>query len=268
MGVVYRTDGAWGVGQGSDLSAVQIDTNFYTLVQDIAAKAVQGVGIANFNVVGDQLTVVLTDHTLLGPYTLPTSNPLNPRGVWQPSTQYYVDDLFAAPNGNAYTVAVQHVSATTFDPAATDGMGHNLYVLFLPSLSGAPISTTSPLDKGQVLAYNGSDFSNTSVVDVPCDTGTTVSGSIAVDRSVTDVRQLTLSGDTTITGFTGWPSAGQFARLVLRIDNTGGHTLAFPTVKWPGGVAPTISNGIDIYLFVTMDGGTTVHGNIIGQNYL
>ncbi len=42
------------------------------------------------------------------------------------------------------------------------------------------------------------------------------------------------------------------------------------TVKWPGGVAPTLTSSvsaIDIYSFITMDGGTNLYGVIGGQNF-
>ena len=73
MGYTYRTAGPWGPGLGTDLTPAQVDENFWQAVQDIAAKAPAGVGISNMIVSGNQLTVVLTDHTVLGPYTLPTA---------------------------------------------------------------------------------------------------------------------------------------------------------------------------------------------------
>jgi len=131
MPYVFRTDGPWGTGKGSDLDADEIDGNFWQAIQDIVAKAVQGVGIVDAAVVGNQLFFTLTDHSILGPYTLPTAQ-YSWRGPWAPSTSYFVNDIFTA-NMATYMVLVNHVSGTSFDPNATDGLGHNLYGILLES---------------------------------------------------------------------------------------------------------------------------------------
>jgi len=128
MSIVYRTSGAWGPGTSADLSPAQVDNNFWQLFQDVQAKAVQGVGISNFTVTGNQMYVVLTDHTLLGPYTLPTVQ-LTFKGDWQPSYSYNANDIITH-GGSTYLVLVNHVSAATFDPNASIG-GKQLYGLLL-----------------------------------------------------------------------------------------------------------------------------------------
>jgi hypothetical protein len=125
MGITYRTDGPWGPGLSEDLSPAQVDGNFWQLVQDITAKAVQGVGIANFVVSGTEMTVVLTDHTLLGPYELPVSN-ISFGGEWQPDFPYVANTVITHV-GTTYMVLINHVSQATFDPYANDGMGNNYY---------------------------------------------------------------------------------------------------------------------------------------------
>jgi len=129
MAIVYRTDGAWGTGLGSDLTPAQVDGNFWQLVQDVAAKAVQGVGISNFSVSGGQMTVVLTDHTLLGPYPLPLAE-LNFRGEWAPDTDYFANDIITE-GGSTYMVLANHHSDMTFDPGANNGSGQDYYGLLL-----------------------------------------------------------------------------------------------------------------------------------------
>jgi hypothetical protein len=129
MAYKFRTPGPWGPGQAADLDPVDVDNNFWQAIQDIAAKAAQGVGIANFTVSGNQLTVVLTDHTLLGPYTLPTVT-LQFRGEWQPGISYLANDIITH-GGATYLVLFNHTSAATFDPGANDGLGHNYYGLLL-----------------------------------------------------------------------------------------------------------------------------------------
>jgi hypothetical protein len=128
--IVYRTAGPWGAGQGSRLSANQVDFNFYNHDQAISALTASiPAGIAYFYVNGNQLFVVLTDHTVLGPYILPTAA-WNFRGAWLPNTSYSVNDVVTF-GGSAYLVIFAHTSAATFDPNANDGHGHNLYGLLV-----------------------------------------------------------------------------------------------------------------------------------------
>ena len=53
-------------------------------------------------------------------------------------------------------------------------------------------------------------------------------------------------------------------------DGTGNRTIAFPaSVDFAGGTAPTLSSGandVDIFVFVTSDGGTTYFGFTAGQD--
>ena len=135
MTVVYRTNGPWGTGLNSDLSPAQVDGNFWQVVQDIAAKAVQGVGISNFVIVGNMMTVVLTDHTLLGPYELPVANILF-GGEWAPNHGYIANTIITHA-GSTYMVLANHTSDATFDPGANNGQGQDYYGLLLhnPSLS-------------------------------------------------------------------------------------------------------------------------------------
>ena len=124
MSLIYRTTGAWGAGKGSDLAPSEVDSNFYQLVQSVAAKAVQGVGIDHFMVTGNELTVVLTDGTNVGPYILPVAT-LTFSGDWTPSTAYFANQIFTY-GGSTYIVLMNHTSASTFDPGANDGLGHAL----------------------------------------------------------------------------------------------------------------------------------------------
>jgi predicted ribosomally synthesized peptide with SipW-like signal peptide len=194
MAYIYRTPGAWGPGKGANLTAAEVDGNFWQAQGDIAAKAVQGVGIANITVTGNLMYVALSDHTLLGPYELPVAT-LNFRGAWAPNTSYLANDV-VSENGAAYVVLVNHTSAAAFDPGANDGAGHNYYQMILnqPSVAlppGGPVgsflmkasavdySTTwgqpdledltdvsiaSPLVTGDVLMWAGANWTNGVIV--------------------------------------------------------------------------------------------------------
>jgi len=136
MTVIYRTPGAWGGGQGSDLAAAQIDENFFTLVGLINAKAVSGAGIATMSVVSNnQLQTRLTDGTFLPAVTLPTAT-FTFRGAWAPDTVYSANDIITE-GGSTYLVLIGHTSDGTFDPGANNGSGSDFYGLLLSNPSEA-----------------------------------------------------------------------------------------------------------------------------------
>lgn len=184
-GYTFRTSGPWGAGKGSNLTPVEVDDNFWQAIQDIEAKAVQGVGIADVIVVGNEFSFVLTDHTILGPYTLPVAT-FNFRGAWAADITYFVNDIVTNDNA-VYLVIFNHVSESVFDPNANDGHGDNFYQLIIDSafppdgnagqflrMGGSPLIAqwedaalddlsdvliSSPL-QGQVLQFDGSVWSN------------------------------------------------------------------------------------------------------------
>lgn len=81
----------------------------------------------------------------------------------------------------------------------------------------------------------------------------------------------TLTENVTTLTITGWPASGTEGKIRLRItQDTTARTVAFTSVKWVGGSAPTVSTGSgaeDIYVLTSDDGGTNIYGHIVGQNY-
>src|SRR5580704_3949814 len=131
-GITYRTVDLtrWGVGSGADLSATQIDLNFWTLAELIAAlPTTAGRGIDYFEVNGSLLLIHMTDHSILGPYVLPVAQWIF-RGEWHPGA-YYVPQNVITFDGSVYLVLWPHFAGGTFDPNANDGMGHQYYGLLL-----------------------------------------------------------------------------------------------------------------------------------------
>ena len=160
MAYKFRTPGPWGSGQAFDLDPVDVDNNFWQAIQDIAAKANQGVGIANIVVIGNQLTFVMTDHTIYGPFTLPIAS-IQFVGEWLPNHAYVANDIFTH-GGSTYIVRINHTSAATFDPGANDGLGHDLYGLLLTNAAN-----TLPLG-----GANGAFLRKVGGVDFVCTWGT------------------------------------------------------------------------------------------------
>lgn len=169
MVLTYRTDDLtkWGTGKGSNLTKVELDINFWTMIQRIVAledRPIATGGIDYFEISGDQLYVHLVDDTrVLGPYTLPKAI-FRSRGAWQPTTAYSALDTFTI-NGGLYVVNLPHNSAATFDPGANDGLGNDYYILMIQT-PGSALPTGGAT--GQILGKSsGTDFAVTWVWKTP-----------------------------------------------------------------------------------------------------
>jgi len=157
--LVYRTDGPWGAGKGSNLTPAQADGNFYNLDQRVEAVETNppaAISIADISVVGTQMTITLSNGTPLGPFTLPTLT-WKWQGVWQPDPRAYaVNDVVVFDSG-VYLVRVPHGAAATFDPArlidgvqvyqqliAPPGAYYDI-AFFYPGIPGHGASAGSPM---------------------------------------------------------------------------------------------------------------------------
>src|SRR5690349_595979 len=125
------TDNAkWGAGKGANLTPGEVDENFWDLDQRTAAleeSAPEPVGIQQITVTGNTFTIVLTDGSSRGPFTLPSAK-FNLVGEWAPNTPY-VPNSFITEAGKTYLILYPHTSAAFFDPGANDGAGHDYYGL-------------------------------------------------------------------------------------------------------------------------------------------
>lgn len=160
MSKTYRTDDftRWGAGIGVALSSVQVDLNFWdsetrlTALEALGISAAVGIDYITQN--GNSFTFHMSDHTLEGPFTIPTAQ-WNPRGQWQPSTPYSPFDVFYF-NGSLYLCVFATTGQSSFDPNANDGFGHNFYALIIPEPANvlpAGGSTGTVLSKA-----SGTDF--------------------------------------------------------------------------------------------------------------
>jgi hypothetical protein len=187
MTQTYRTDdmARWGTGQGFNLSAAQVDINFWDLVQRMIAQEARpdaAAGIDHFEIVGINMFVHMTDATVLGPYELPVAT-FNDRGVWTPSTVYSKMDTFSI-NGGLYVVTWDHTSALTFDAGANDGAGHDYYQLMIQTPGsampaggavGALLKKTTTTDYAVGWGYTSADV----VTFDPADGSTLTSDNVA-----------------------------------------------------------------------------------------
>jgi len=97
-------------------------------------------------------------------------------------------------------------------------------------------------------------------------------GTLTLDLSNGNVFNVSLNANITTLTISNSPTstfAGNFT-LIFTADGTA-RTVTWPaSVKWPGATAPTLTstNGkVDVFGFVTKDGGTTWYGFVGGQNF-
>jgi hypothetical protein len=111
------------------------------------------------------------------------------------------------------------------------------------------------------------DFSETST------TPAVDAGTLSLDLETGNVFDVLLTADVTSLNLLNAPASGRAgaATLIVRQDATGGRTVAWPgSVKWPGGAPPAASsaaNAMDVYAFITRDGGVTWFGFLGGKDF-
>ena len=167
-----------------------------------------------------------------------------PAGAGTPSVALPIMDSVANPGSATPYAREDHIHPTDTSRAAVSSLAN-----YLPLTGG---SVTGPVDlKAQSV---------------------TAAATTAISRSAGENVVLALAA--TITTFTvsGWPASGTTGKLRLVITNGGANAInAWPAgTIWPGGTLPTITSGSgkkDIVLLMTDDGGTTIFGSVVGQDY-
>jgi len=99
---------------------------------------------------------------------------------------------------------------------------------------------------------------------------TASSSTVSIDLSLGQYIILTLSATVTTMTITNWP-ANTIARLTLEVKSTGAFNITgWGGALWASGTAPTVTSGNDkkdVFVLFSGDGGTTIYGAIIGQNF-
>jgi hypothetical protein len=128
---------------------------------------------------------------------------------------------------------------------------------------GIPISMQGALLSGAELI----DYAETSP------TAAISAGALTLNLDTGSVFDVVLSANLTSLILANPPATGRAgsATLILRQDATGGRTVAWPSsVLWSGGTAPLVTpaaNAVDIYAFITRNGGATWFGFPGGQDF-
>jgi hypothetical protein len=111
-------------------------------------------------------------------------------------------------------------------------------------------------------------------VDLVVDKGTVATGTVTFVIGIQNrYQKVTASGNITI-AVTGWPAAGTYGQIELKVTNFGGRTITWPTISWvrydgalvatPALAGVTFQTaGTDFVLLWTDDGGTTIYGKVM-----
>jgi hypothetical protein len=128
---------------------------------------------------------------------------------------------------------------------------------------GIPINMQGALLSGAELT----DYSESSPAPV------VGAGTLTLDLDTGSVFNVVLTENVTSLILANPPAAGRAgsATLILRQDATGHRTIAWPSsVRWALGTPPLVTpaaNAIDVYAFITRDGGASWFGFPVGQDF-
>ncbi|MDP6771677.1 MAG: hypothetical protein QF704_13325 [Anaerolineales bacterium] len=96
-------------------------------------------------------------------------------------------------------------------------------------------------------------------------------GTVTLDLTTGNVFQHTASGGNVTFVFSNPPAAGKGGAFTLKwIQDSSDRTATWPvSVDWAAATAPTLTSGsakVDIFTFMTVDGGTIWYGFVAGQD--
>lgn len=104
------------------------------------------------------------------------------------------------------------------------------------------------------------------VDDAVNDIGSTGGGTQDIDLDLGRTIALTVDTSANTLTFSNFLATGKLDGFILKVTNGSSQTLNYPaSVDWVAGEPPVLSAaGVDILVFFTIDGGTTVYGLVAG----
>ena len=134
------------------------------------------------------------------------------------------------------------------------------------------ITTLGASEASKVLTANASGIVTFNKAITEQSVALTSGTSVTLDISQGSVFTITLAHNISTFTWSNPATSGDVSAFVLKVtqDGTGGRTIAFPAaVDFAGGTAPTLSTGandVDVFVFFTVDAGTTYFGFTAGQD--
>jgi hypothetical protein len=196
--LVFRTDdpSRWGTGLGTNLTAAQLDTNFWNIAQAILAlqsDRPQPNGISAIDVVDEtKIKFTLQDGTVLGPLPLPVLE-FRWRGEYGFPTLYTTLDVITVEGKGLFLVLQDHNTTGAFNPDLMIG-GNPAYLKMLG------VDPPSDLSYDVAFYYPGrlSDVTATYLFQYPALRHLTVDGT-GVDHHIAYLQEAPVSVDQVMT---------------------------------------------------------------------
>ena len=132
------------------------------------------------------------------------------------------------------------------------------------------IATLGASEASKVLTANASGIVTFNKAITEQSVALTSGAAVTLDISLGSVFTITLAHNITSFTWSNPATSGDVSAFVLKVtqDGTGSRTIAFPAaVDFAGGTAPTLSTGandVDVFVFFTVDAGTTYYGFTAG----
>lgn len=125
VAITYRTTNPsrWGAGKGSNLTNLEVDTNFANIadaIDDLETSRPQPNNITSATVSNGNMTLTLQDGTTLSPLPLPILE-FRDRGEWTALTPYAALDVVSVDSVGLFSITQDHTSLATFDENYTIG---------------------------------------------------------------------------------------------------------------------------------------------------
>ncbi len=234
-------------------SDTQIPTN--AAVKAHVAAVTPTLSVTESSVTAHQAALAIAATQLTGNITVPGNVRLSPSGT-------NFTELYGNTNpgtirfnceSNSHGVTVQgpaHSAASTYTVKLPDTLG-------LTQASGIVTS-----DANGVVSFDNGTIEEVTTV-------TSSSNAATINLRDGNLFEHDLTENVTYT-FSNPAASGRASSFVLKvIQDSSARTITWPSsVDWPAATAPTLTatnNGVDVFVFFTIDGGTTYYGFVAGQ---
>lgn len=170
-----------------------------------------------------------------------------------------------SPNFTAFSIGGTAVTATAAELNVLDGFTGDLSdmnIVDVTTLGTTEASKAVTADANGVVSFSNGIIEESTAI-------TSSSNAATLDLQDGTNFTHTLSEDVTYT-FSNPAASGSVSAFTLKVtqDSTTRAITWPPSVDWPDATAPTItttSGGVDVFVFITYDGGTTYYGFTAGQ---
>ena len=165
----------------------------------------------------------------------------------------------------AFTSSLPGITATASEINILDGVTATtteINYLDITTLGLTQASKAVTADANGVVSFDNGTIEEVTTV-------TSSSNAATINLRDGNLFEHDLTENVTYT-FSNPAAAGRASSFVLKvIQDSSARTITWPaSVDWPAATAPTLTatnNGVDVFVFFTIDGGTTYYGFVAGQ---